>query len=263
MFSTVSQWLLLGKVLAPVRVVGFALQLLVLAAVAVYALRRLPRESEGDNLRLIWLLGLFAGIYLLVLIFTASFVDADTVFDSRSLLPVHVAVIIVAIFLARAAYLNDKSGFIKPGLILFVMVMIISHSWRLREIVGRNWRDGQGYASRSWTNSASINVARNLELDIRIYSNGYDPINYLTNKRAILIPEKTNHGTSRPNSDYDQELRMMREEIIANRAALIYFSNLGERTYLPSATELEEGLSLPSETLSDGTVFYSQHRSPP
>ncbi|HVQ40533.1 MAG TPA: glycosyltransferase family 39 protein, partial [Pyrinomonadaceae bacterium] len=91
--STASTWLLLGKVGTNYRIVFFALELGLTIVIAIYLLRRnrpAPADKEISS-PLVIILVTFVGCYVAFLIFTASFIDADSVLDDRALAPVHIA----------------------------------------------------------------------------------------------------------------------------------------------------------------------------
>lgn len=255
--STSAQWLLLGKVPAGIRAIGFVIQFVMLAGLGIYLMRRRPapeiQPNESVSVVLPRVLMVFIAVYILFLIFTASFIDADTVFDSRSLLPLHVAgiILVVCIFSKRFKI----SATLSATLVLFAALLVASHSFRFVSWVVRTNKDGQGYASRTWTESDTIAALKPLASEVPIYSNGSDAIHYLTGRPGLLIPEKISHGTGFPNLNYDREVEAMKKEIMDRNGVLVYLHNLPERSYLPSEDELSSRLSPQVRSFSDGSIF--------
>ena len=258
--STVAQWLLLGKVSGRIRVIGFLIEVVILICLTLYwwskGREHAVNRSETLAPWLPRLLGFFIIAYVAFLIFTASFIDADTVFDSRSLLPVHVVGIVLVLYLTRDLQLRaGELRFARIAVVLFAVLLVASHSFRFVAWLERSSKDGQGYASRSWIYSETIAAVKSTAPGVPIYSNGYDAIYYLTGRRAILIPEKIVHGTGRPNPNYEKEVETMVDDIMDHDGVLVYFHKLPERSYLPSEEELRERVHLQVFALNDGSIL--------
>jgi hypothetical protein len=278
--STVSSWLLLGKVRSDLRISFFVVEIAA-AGLFVFFLRRqrqtrvAARESHPDNPApgkmsrtrggsspLLIILMIFIVGYLGVLIFTASFVDADTVLDGRALVTVHVALIVLVCGLAWKTFESfaQKSA-IRITFVALAIVFLASYSIRGTMWLLDSRQDGQGYASRAWKESETIAHVKNLPAGVPIYSNGYDAIFYLTRRPAIYIPEKVKHGTGRDNGNYATEVESMGRVLQEHRGVLVYFNKFPERWFLPSETELKQQLELRSvELYSDGSVYAGTER---
>jgi hypothetical protein len=147
------------------------------------------------------------------------------------------------------------SATLSATLVLFAALLVASHSFRFVSWVVRTNKDGQGYASRTWTESDTIAALKPLASEVPIYSNGSDAIHYLTGRPGLLIPEKINHGTGLPNLNYDREVEAMKKDIMDRNGVLVYLHNLPERSYLPSENELRSRLSPQVRSFSDGSIF--------
>jgi hypothetical protein len=273
--STVSSWLLLGKVRSDLRIFFFVVEI-VAAGLFVFYLRRrrqaqvaveeyhpdnaatggIFRTRRGSSPLLIILL-IFIVSYLAFLIFTASFVDADTVLDARALLPVHVAAIVLVCGLARKTFESFKErSAIRTTFVALAIIFVVSYSTRGAIWFMHTRQDGQGYASRAWRESETITQVKKLPAGVPIYSNAYDAIYYLTNRPAIYIPEKVKHGTGLDNENYATEVASMGREIKERNGVLVYFYTLPERWFLPSEAELKQQLNLRNMDInSDGSVY--------
>ena len=261
--STVSTWLLLGKVHAGVRVVVFLIEVVAALAFVIYLWRKRERTQaaqtdrrEDSTMTLPYVLLVFAVCYVAFLIFTASFIDADTVLDNRSLAPIHVAMLVLVPCLISKLYLRSKRT--RTIRIIFVaLALIFAGSYAVRGVkwLARVRGDGQGYASRAWKDSPTIAGIKTLPAETIIYSNGHDAIYYLTGRRARFIPEKVIHGTGRPNAMYDPEMAWMKTDLLRRQGVLVYFYTLPERQSLPSEIELQQTLNLcPIAKTNDGMI---------
>lgn len=246
-FSTASAWLLVGKVRTDVRAAAFAIQVLTFLAVALYFMRKGwgRRKAAGALKSLPHLLAFFVLCYLAFLVFTVSFVDYDTVFDDRSLAPVHVFLIAYVLCLAHQFVDFRLLSRVRRTALLLIF-LLFAGSYLTRNALWMNTArlDGQGYANSLWRESATITDLRALPAGTLIYTNGYDAISILTGRASLMIPAKIDRATGRPNAAYAAELTRMSEELKARRGVLVYFENLSERWYLPTEEELEKQLRL-------------------
>jgi hypothetical protein len=253
--STVASWFMVGKVRGPIRPIVFGVEFVVVA-VAVFFLLRSPRHDARSSPVLPHVLLLFIIAYGIFLIFTASFVDADTVLDHRSMAPVHVAVTVLGLWVGRTIYLRSQSRLLRVALAVVALAFATSYSLR-----GAKWllavrHDGQGYAARGWRDSDTISRIRSLRPDAPLYSNGYDSIYYLAGRRARYLPEKINPGTDLANANYELEIESMKNELKSHGGFLIFFNTFPERSFLPSESELRERLRLRLFAAeSDGSIY--------
>ncbi len=275
-FSTVSTWLFLGKVRTDVRVVFFVIEIVAAVVFVIYLVRRSrvspldnkdhrdhsadEAEGSGKNQRmsaLLIILGFFMLTYAAFLIFTALFVDADTVLDLRALVPVHVAAIVLVSGWTWRRFASFREGRqIRIVFVVFAIALLGSYSIRLGGWLIEARKDGQGYASRAWKESRTIASVRNLPAGVPIYSNGYEAIYYLTQRPAIYLPEKVIHGTGRENQNYAAEVERMGTALKERDGRLIYFNTFSERWFLPSESDLKGQLPLTeTATATDGSIY--------
>lgn len=273
--STVSTWLLLGKVRTDYRVIFFVFELAAASFVVVYLLRRsrnarikndhpdnaatagaekMSKRRSSSSLPIIFMV--FMVSYVAFLIFTAFFVDADTVLDLRALVPVHVAAIVLVSGLAWRGFSSFGEGrSIQIAFVALAIILIGSYAIRSAKWFMQARQDGQGYASRAWKESETVAYVRKIPRGLPIYSNGYDAIYYLTKRAAIYLPEKVIHGSGRENQMYVAEVESMRKAMIEG-GVLVYFNTLPERWFLPSESDLRSQLPLTEMvTAPDGSIY--------
>ncbi|HXM33670.1 MAG TPA: hypothetical protein VN920_00650 [Pyrinomonadaceae bacterium] len=259
-FSTAAQWLLLGKVRVDTRFLAFTIEILVLASLAIYLMRK-GRQSKGNSAegrtKLPHLLIIFMIVYVAVLIFTITFFENDNVLDGRSLLPVHFALLVLIPCVAKALYCRvPKSISVHIAFVVLILLLAGSYTFRGVRWLVRAQADGQGYASRPWKESPTIAQIRKLPSGIPIYSNGVDAICYLTGRRSLDIPAKIIHGTGQPNPRYEAELKKMSDDLRRHNGVLVYFNTLPERWFLPLEGELKSQLPLTGRAITpDGSLF--------
>jgi len=264
-FSTVAQWLALGKIRLDFRLAGFIVEFLLLVSLAIYMMKRGTRGEGIDAVArpiLPQILIVFIIVYVGILVFTITFFEADNVLDGRSLLPVHAALVVLAPWIGSLLYGRlPHSSSLRTVFVLIALLLVGSYALRGTRWLTAAQADAQGYAGRAWKGSPSIALMRNLPAGIPIYSNGVDAIYYLTGKHAHNIPEKIIHGTGRPNPRYEAELVEMGDDMRSHHGVLVYFETLPERWFLPAESELNSRLPLKEMTrLSDGSVYELQNR---
>lgn len=226
----------------------------------VLLLRHLGKPDAGDEinnrLKVRPLLAIFVFVYCVALVFFISFVSLDISFSPRYLSPVYVSVIILVVCLGSEVLRFAKR--IRPLHHALIAVCITFAGYSLVRdaiIVIITSRDGQGYASKSWKHSETLRKASTLPADIRIYSNGYNLIYYLTGRPAFPIPVKYDQHSGLLNDKYQSEVDLMKKHFGSQRAALVYFSD-NYRPYLPSEKELREALPLSLiDTEVDGSIY--------
>jgi hypothetical protein len=270
-----SSWVLVGKVRGEIRAIGFLIEVVIIAAIVVYLFMRRTCAAKGgqailsalpiDHLvnhdsalrKLPHILSIFILSNLAFLIFAASFIDADTALDDRSLVVVHLAALILVLILAWRLY--RSSTLTRNMRFAFVMLALaFAGSYGLRAVkwFERTRRDGQGYASRQWKESEIIARVRLVPSGAPIYSNGYDAIYYLTGQPALYLPEKVIHGTGRANQNYQSELDIMRRDLKEHQGVVVYFNTLPERWFLPSESELKMQVQLiATDMAKDGSIY--------
>jgi hypothetical protein len=267
--------LLLGKVRTDYRIICFVLELVVASLVVIYLFKRsrnarvkhdqtngeakvaanLSECRSSSSFPIIFTV--FIVSFVAFLIFTAFFIDADTVFDQRALVPVHVAAtVLVSGLVWRGVASLGEARSIRIAVVAFVIMLIGSYSIRSAKWFMQARQEGQGYASRTWKESATIAHIRNIPAGVPVYSNGYEAIYYLTGRPAIYVPEKVIHGSGRPNQNYAAEVESMRKALGERKGFLVYFNTMPERWFLPSESDLTSQIPLTKILASpDGSIY--------
>jgi hypothetical protein len=266
-FSTISSWLLAGKVRADLRIGVFAAEVLLLGLFLLYLVKQkrkslsatgVSEKSSDDRSprQLFLVLAIFIVSYAGFTLIATTFLDL-VIFDDRTLVPVHVVSIMLAVVGGSRLLTRFRdTPLIRIALTVMVIALVGSYSYRTAGWFDRTRHDGQGYASRSWRNSETIHRVQSLPPGTPIYSNAYDAVYYLTGRRAISIPVKTIFNTGQANRNYEAELDRMELVLREQKGVLVYFNTLPERWHLPAENELRTRLSLVEiASGSDGSVW--------
>jgi hypothetical protein len=198
---------------------------------------------------------LFSASYLLFLFISLSFFDASTPVDARLFSPI----LVILIPGGFSAIWSVAQTLKKPMLWRFFLVfLVLSICIKTPDAIrsGASIRkNGLGYTSLPWRESASIAYVKSLAGEMKIYSNGADAIGFLTENQSLSIPKKKSPTTMKANPTYKKEIEAMCQEIMENGALLVYFNTIG-RGYLPSQEEVESACPLSVlQRFADGTVY--------
>jgi 4-amino-4-deoxy-L-arabinose transferase-like glycosyltransferase len=211
-------------------------------------------DTASGSLTSLWLLFLVS--YLIFLAISESTFDASTPLDERILLPAFLAITIVFISLIfyLAAALDKR--LVWYGFILFMLILIFNNSTEALGVIKDMHKNGSGYTSVEWKNSKTIAAAALLPKELKIYSNGYDVIPFLTGRTVSMLPAVANLETSTAAQDYDHQLQGMCKEVEEGVAAVVYLNSIGWRGFLPSLEELDEKCTMPVlGRFVDGVIY--------
>jgi hypothetical protein len=193
---------------------------------------------------------------LIFLIFSISFVDANTPLDSRILSPLYVSGIVIVLFLLdKFLTLIPKQTLLKGIFVSFGLLILSSNIWNGSTLVVDAYRTGIGFNSLAWKNSDILREVEKIPQDVVIYSNAPEAIYFHFNRPAVSLPRKIMSTTRQVNENFNYEMTEMKASIDQGRGIVIYFSALNRPTLL-SEVELKEQLFLKVSTqYKDGTIF--------
>lgn len=247
--ETISTWLF------PVRDPPFAqwlglLLLAVLSSASLLAMRR-GRQYWGQNpsgpVILSLLLGFFVLSYAALLVFSISFLDAQTPLDNRILSPVYVATVLFSLCAVHALSGSPRWREARILPVILGMVLAVVSGTQLMQSASwleRSYDHGVGYASRQWSQAELLKYVKALDREVPIFTNGPDIIYLLAGRPAQMIPRKVDPGTALPNNHYGGELAAMKGQLQEKKGVVVYFYKITWRWYLPPENELREGLDL-------------------
>lgn len=209
------------------------------------------------------LLGFFVAIYSGLLILAISFTDVDADLGQRTLAPMYVSGLILTMCLVNRRVHSASGRRVPTGAtVILCAALASSYSFQARVWVSNAHHQGLGYASEKWRQSPIIQRVRVLPPGIGVYTNGPDAVYILTDKRAATIPAKFDYMTGLKNRDYASQISIMRRELEANGAVVVYIDARmwpGPRSYLPTEVELREAVPLRLiERVSDGSIYRTE-----
>jgi len=203
-------------------------------------------------------LAIFCCAYLGLVIGAISILDAQTPLDDRILSPIYLAgvmaLLICAPDLPRAFGRHERT--VSFVLVAACILLFGMHARRLWWSVPFQYRHGEGYADIRWQTSDLLREIPRLPEETEIYSNAPDAIYLVMNRQAREIPRKLSPHTMRRNKDYSLEMKELQDALRRRGAVIVYFSIVGTRGFLPSASELERELALKAVCRSiEGAIY--------
>jgi hypothetical protein len=183
-------------------------------------------------------------IYIAFLIFSISFVDANTPLDDRILSPVYVGVLILVLYgFGELIRLARGSRPIRYLLIGMIAVMSVAYLWPDSNLVKEGYQQGLGFNNIGWLQSETLAQVSALPMDMVIFTNIPDAINLHTSHVAASLPRKMNLTTQQDNPSYQTEMAHVRELLANREAALVYF-NLPIGGSFPKEDEVVQALQV-------------------
>ena len=195
-------------------------------------------------------------IYLIGLVLSISFFDANTPLDNRILSPS-----LVLSFVAGFSYLAlvlKSTG--KPRLIYIYIYFGLSMCFLVNLPALIEWSYGAHvagiyYASPEWKNSQSIQYVNEIPAGVEIYSNAPDAIYLISGKLINSLPQKMDLMSKKLNPSFVQEITVLSEAIRLNKACVILFSNIYRNDFPQKDEMIDLFGKQPDIIFPDGIVF--------
>ena len=253
--TTLADWLPYPKVSAEIRL-GVLVLIGLGALILMLRQKQYARQAQGTGDRcLTCLAGLHGAVYLGFLGVSLTFFDASTRLRDRILSPLFLVGMLMLVGLL-ALHSTRKGWGIRiaalTGFAVLVVPYAVATAGRLQES-----RGGLGVVSAAWRNSETLAQIRQLDVELRLYSDEAFPIYFLTGTPASWVPERIDPVKGTERSEYRDELEVMHASVVAGEAALVLFHPDSLRPELPSLDELTAGLE-PALVMADGTIYLAR-----
>ena len=230
---------------------------LVLAGIVPALRDRVRREqSEKMNAAAQVFAASFVVTYLLFLVAYNSLINPAVELGSRVLSPVYVFGIILVISVMHKLSRFESRPMLWRGFLLVSFAVASVNVVHAAFFAVERHHNGRGYMSREWIGSESIQYLKSWSDSRAIYSNGIDVTDFLAKKEALRIPAKVDPTNGKKNFEFERDMNILRNELIQNRAVVVYLDKITWRWYLPTKDELESVYKLPVLVrLSDGVIY--------
>ncbi|WP_205480305.1 ArnT family glycosyltransferase [Sphingomonas arenae] len=260
--QSLSIMLLPAPIPSAVRVPFFLLNLAATLWLGAAYARRWLGDADGLQ-RSGWaalpiVFGLFALFYALFLV-ASVLIQASLPLNGRILLPLYVALVLVAVMAASAL---SRAGVLprhlRTGLLILGAIILVSHAVRTAATTREAFQSGVGYADIAWSRSPVLREVERLPTDARLYSNAPDVISFRLNRPAEYLPRKVNHLTLKedPRNPFSAQMRRLRDDLESGRAYVVVIDRVDWRFYIVPEAELLRDVPLQRiANVSDGRVY--------
>jgi 4-amino-4-deoxy-L-arabinose transferase-like glycosyltransferase len=234
-----------------------ALIILILGAVLVwlaiktwnyFADKGMGGKGLGEVISFTTALYLFA--YLASIASSMLMFDAATKFKLRILAPAFVCLLILLIYFG--VWLRGRN---RPLVVVLTFVFVALFAYKQVNTISFLSRGGLGYASFQWYDSKAMAYLRDLPPDIHIYTDEPGAVYLYTRRGNYVLPDRVDSATALPRQGFDDNLKKMRNEILAGKAVLALFQ--GGEADNQDAALFSKGLYLAHK--SSGDVIYTAH----
>lgn len=192
-------------------------------------------------------------------VWLSMMIEANLTLDGRYVVPAYIAlVLLVTIQVARLDAWVPAERTQRMALSLLALAMLVSHAGRTVIHTEQAFAQGEGFHSREWRASPTLEAVRGLPADAAIYANGPDVTTLLTGRRASTTPELYDYrsGHPEPGNELPVQIARIRDGAQRMPTYVVILDRLDWRFYLLDEAALVEALSLRlSRRLADGRIY--------
>jgi len=227
--NTLSGWFLLPdsisgtiKLLALIIIIGIVLGSFIITK---------THQSVKIIPSFILILCVFIVIYPVFLVFSISFLDANTPLDNRILSPTFIPIMIVLLYSINGVFqLKSKYIFLDIGLVTIAIFFSVMNIYNGVTWLIENSNNGLGFSSQALQNSDFVKQMRELPSDVNYFSNSPHAVYILTGNPTRALPKEQFATTQQENPEYISEMNDIRDQFKDSEVLVIYFSQIGQQS---------------------------------
>lgn len=224
-FITVSYWFL-GSTLARFLFIGLLVIYVFKTLNSKFQFQYFLIKIYKNYQKVVLLSVLFILIYPFFLIVSISFYDSYTPMDNRILSPLFPIVLLLIIFFLQTLK-EHRQILLLTSTMLF---LFLSFSSSVVSTYRNHYKNGGGYAKRTWVTSKTIEYLKKDNSNMTTYTNGIEITKLHAQKDLCLLPRLSK----------DLLIEKMKIEVCAGEAQIVYLDEVNWRNYLLSEKELRE-----------------------
>jgi len=198
---------------------------------------------------------MFVASYVLLLLISQTFFDAQIWIAGRHLLAVYLLGSVV--FICEAKGLLDRSTlYVRRAFVLICCVLVGGGVLRVAKNAVRFRQEGIGLSSRRWQMSTLAAKVKDIDSRTPLISNAGSAVYLLTGRLTHNLPSRVNAQTKRDRPEYAAEIERTRLQLRENGGVVVFFTDFGT---LPYEREMEQQLELHAvATTDDGFLLASR-----
>ena len=245
--DTLSLWLLPRWVPLSARVAALAVVALAIVGVAVIAAARARKPttpSQRPRPGLLALLATFVVLYVAQLLATVWFVDKYMSPGVRHWMPLFPPLLIIVLVLTDRL-LSASRPLRRAGVVLVVLTSLLAFWYANRAFWWVSWarEHGLGYRADRWRESPTIELVRQLDDDVPVFSNALHVLHLYTGRLTTEVPSRYFYRSGKPNEHIAKQLEQIAEQMRSADGVIVYFDR-GKGGSHVTREELEAAIPL-------------------
>ncbi len=208
--ETLSRWLLPRWVPLSARVAALAVVALAIVGVAVITAARARKPttpSQRTRPGLLALLATFVVLYVAQLLATVWFVDKYMSPGVRHWMPLFPPLLIIVLVLSDRL-LGATRPLRRAGVALVVLTSLLAFWHANRAFWWVSWarEHGLGYRADRWRESPTIELVRQLDNDVPVFSNALHVLHLYTGRLTTEVPSLYSYRSGKPNEQIAEQM---------------------------------------------------------
>ena len=239
---------------APTVGVTLVISTLVALAAAAAAAFFVSRQKSQPTFRsaLPRVMGIFATVYVVLLIVGISLFDDAAALNPRLLSPA-LGCVIVGLCVMGAATSGTSRAIVAAVCAAILVQWSVGSASQL--MVMR--RDGLGYASPHWLKSQTLHTVRHLPKETLLYSNAWDVLALLDYRPSQTLPTRIIGMSGQTNPTFQDDMAGVVEQVQRHGALIVIFHKLRTRPTLPNESQLKAAMPRRIFSHCDDGVIYA------
>jgi len=193
---------------------------------------------------------MFVVSYVLLLLVSQIFFDAQIWIAGRHLLAVYLVGLVVVVCQGKQL-LDNSTDYLRPVLVLLCFSIAGVGAVRMAKDALRFHQDGLGLSSRRWQNSGLAARVKQLDTRAPVYSNSGSALYLLTGRLAQSLPDRLDSQTQRYRPEYDAQMDRAKRQLQHEGGVIVVFPDFAAAGILASENELERQLGLQRVAITD------------
>jgi len=227
------------------------------AGVVIGALSKGIRgHSSTDNRYIRFFSASMVSTYVVFLVAYNSFANPAVDLGPRVALPVYVFGIILIFSLIEWESAVGKLRTLFWCITVSAFLVVLGNLGPAVSWVSYRHREGEGFTSRNWKESETVQFVKALPSHVTVWSNAADACYLFTHREALRLPAKYDPTRARVNTEFAKQMTALRNKLNDGQTVVIYFDKVTWRDYLPNRSDLEGSDKLPVlRRFADGVVY--------
>lgn len=224
LLNTIADWFQLPDSIATIIKLTVFLLLLGFFVVVGWDLFVSKRVHEQNIAKI---LAVFGCIYMLFVLFSIMFLDANIPLDTRILSPLLIIILLLIVYIAKFDFpLSIRVKNLSKVLIALIPIFTIVVFLNNFPLINQAYQNGIGFNSLNWKNFESLNYVNKLNGDYLLISNAPEPVFYYTNHEVYSLPKKFLSMQQEENLNYQSELQELISNELIEKTYFIFFHDI-------------------------------------